>query len=144
MTVLKQICCMSLPQNPLHQLPVRRGKMNPQQLGDERRYIGHTELLDLASLPDTGPGRDKPCIHIRYIRVIPMMPPLDRGEEPELVILLDNGPGTRIHGRRRGPPPPHQKTHDSTRRHQGVDTRPRPFPGPPFLTTEDVSFSLLP
>src|SRR5258708_33909204 len=97
MTVLKQICCMSLPQNPLHQLPVRRGKMNPHPPGDERRYIGHTELLDLASLPDTGPGRDKPSIHIGYIRVIPMSPPLDRGEEPDLVILWAKGPLTRLH-----------------------------------------------
>src|SRR5258708_28258645 len=141
MTVLKQICCMSLPQNPLHQLPVRRGKMNPQQLGDERRYIGHTELLDLASLPDTGPGRDKPCIHIRYIRVIPMMPPLDRGEEPELVILLDKGPGTRIHGRGGGPPPPENQPRDGRPRREGARIRSPCFPLPPFPPTEGVAFS---
>jgi hypothetical protein len=52
-------------QNPRHQFPIRRRKINLQQPGYQRRDIRDTKLLNLSSLLNTGPGADKTCIHFR-------------------------------------------------------------------------------
>ena len=67
-------------------------------MGDQRSDVQFTKLRYHRSLPDTRANGDKARVHLRQAGIITMVTALDRCKKARLLVLLDQGPWSRIHG----------------------------------------------